>query len=98
VRVWFGKLSERAIFRDLERFLRPIGGAAGLPLSLLLLGDVSDRIGSDRFLVRTKLFDECRVPGMMKISGREPCGSNPLIVAASIMVARTVQRLMNVAD
>jgi hypothetical protein len=35
---------------------------------------------------------------MMKISGREPCGSSPLIVAASIMVVRTVQRLMNVAD
>ena len=58
MRVRRGKLSVGVGLGDLEGLLGPVGGTANLPLVLLILGDVSDQIGGDRFRVGSELVNK----------------------------------------
>ena len=62
------------------------------------LGDMSDQIGGDALRASFELVDELGVPEVVKISGSEAGRRYLLVIAATVIVVRAVQRLMQVAD
>ena len=69
-----------------------------MPCADLVFGDVPDQIGGDAFRVGLKLVNELRIPEVVKVSGPESRRRDFLVVAATVIVVRAVQWLMNVAD
>jgi len=59
---------------------------------------VPDQVGSSGFRVRPKLVDKFHIPKVVQIAQPESRCRHALVVAAAIVIVRSVQRLMHVAD
>jgi hypothetical protein len=71
---------------------------AGRPFPLLVIRDVPDQVRGNSLGVGPALINEFGVPETMQIARLESSRGDAFVVAAPIMVVRTVQRLMDIAD